>query len=554
MAKVIFKSYNQNDNLLFPPCLGDFIAENDPVRVLNTIVDNLDISRIESSYEGGGASCYNPRMLVKVVFYAYLQNVYSGRKMEQLLRRDVNFMWLSGMQTPDFNTINLFRKNRLADVVDDIFTQVVQMLVAGKFVSLDVQYIDGTKIEAAANKYTFVWKKATKTNQEKLDRKVKAVLAEAERELNMELGVGPEEIMTSQEMSERADEILSKMDEQGISDKRLRKAVSDVKNNQVAKMKEYEDKLEILGERNSYSKTDHDASFMRMKEDAMNNGQTKPGYNIQISTENQFITHYSTSWRAADWGTFIDHIESFVERYGRHSREVVADSGYGNEENYEYLDIKGIDGYVKYNMFHTELKRKTINNPFLPEHLHYNEKEDYFVCPMGQHMTHIGDKRRVSELGYVSHTKLYQAQNCEGCPLRGLCFKGKGNRSIEVNVKSRMYRDKAKKMLTSERGLYHRSMRPIEPEAVFGQLKYDGGFKRFHYRGNKPVRAEFATLAIAHNIKKMATLLRSPEGGWQYPSGGLSTPGQGQGDGARRRQVVADHAGNGGRGRSVASW
>ena len=554
MAKVIFKSYNQNDNLLFPPCLGDFIAENDPVRVLNTIVDNLDISRIESSYEGGGASCYNPRMLVKVVFYAYLQNVYSGRKMEQLLRRDVNFMWLSGMQTPDFNTINLFRKNRLADVVDDIFTQVVQMLVAGKFVSLDVQYIDGTKIEAAANKYTFVWKKATKTNQEKLDRKVKAVLAEAERELNMELGVGPEEIMTSQEMSERADEILSKMDEQGISDKRLRKAVSDVKNNQVAKMKEYEDKLEILGERNSYSKTDHDASFMRMKEDAMNNGQTKPGYNIQISTENQFITHYSTSWRAADWGTFIDHMESFVERYGRHSREVVADSGYGNEENYEYLDIKGIDGYVKYNMFHTELKRKTINNPFLPEHLHYNEKEDYFVCPMGQHMTHIGDKRRVSELGYVSHTKLYQAQNCEGCPLRGLCFKGKGNRSIEVNVKSRMYRDKAKKMLTSERGLYHRSMRPIEPEAVFGQLKYDGGFKRFHYRGNKPVRAEFATLAIAHNIKKMATLLRSPEGGWQYPSGGLSTPGQGQGDGARRRQVVAEHAGNGGRGRSVASW
>ena len=553
MAKVVFKSYNQNDNLLFPPCLGDFIAENDPVRVLNAIVDNLDISRIESSYEGGGASCYNPRMLVKVVFYAYLQNVYSGRKMEQLLRRDVNFMWLSGMQTPDFNTINLFRKNRLSDVIDDIFTQVVQMLVEGKFVSLDVQYIDGTKIEAAANKYTFVWKKATKTNQEKLDRKVKAVLAEAERELNMELGVGPEEIMTSQEMSERTDEILSKMDEQGISDKRLRKAVSDVKKNQVAKMKEYEDKLEILGERNSYSKTDHDASFMRMKEDAMNNGQTKPGYNIQISTENQFITHYSTSWRAADWGTFIDHMESFGERYGRHSREVVADSGYGNEENYEYLDIKGIDGYVKYNMFHTELKRKTIKNPFLPEHLHYNEKEDYFVCPMGQHMTHIGDKRRVSELGYVSHTKLYQAQNCEGCPLRGLCFKGKGNRSIEVNVKSRMYRDKAKEMLTSERGLYHRSMRPIEPEAVFGQLKYDGGFKRFHYRGNKLVRAEFATVAIAHNIKKMAALLCRPEGGWQYPSGGLSTPGQGQGVGARRRQVVADHAGNGGRGRSVAS-
>ena len=95
-SKVVFKFYNQNDNLLFPPCLGDFIAENDPVRVLNAVVDHLDIREIEDSYEGGGASSYHPRMLLKVVFYAYLQNVYSGRKMEQLLRRDVNFMWLSG--------------------------------------------------------------------------------------------------------------------------------------------------------------------------------------------------------------------------------------------------------------------------------------------------------------------------------------------------------------------------------------------------------------------------------------------------------------------------
>ena len=553
MAKVVFKSYNQNDNLLFPPCLGDFIAENDPVRVLNAIVDNLDISRIESSYEGGGASSYNPRMLVKVVFYAYLQNVYSGRKMEQLLRRDVNFMWLSGMQFPDFNTINLFRKHRLADVVDDLFTQVVEMLVEGKFVSLDVQYIDGTKIEAAANKYTFVWKKATKTNQEKLDRKVKAVLAEAERELNMELGVEPEEIMTSQEMSERTDEILSKMDEQGISDKRLRKAVSDVKKNQVAKMKEYEDKLEILGERNSYSKTDHDASFMRMKEDAMNNGQTKPGYNIQISTENQFITHYSMSWRPSDWGTFIPHMESFERRYGRQSREAVADSGYGNEQNYEYLEKHSIDAYVKYTMFHQELKRKYVKNPFLPEHLYYNASDDYFVCPMGQHMTFVGERFREAELGYRQTTRLYQARNCTGCPLRCLCFKGKGDRTIEVNVKSRMYRDKAKEMLTSERGLYHRSMRPIEPEAVFGQIKYDGGFRRFHYRGNRLVRAEFATVAIAHNIRKLAALFYNGRGGGQSPSGGLSTPGQGQGDGARRRQVVADHAGYVGRGRSAAS-
>ena len=353
MAKVVFKSYNQNDNLLFPPCLGDFIAENDPVRVLNAVVDNLDLSVIESSYEGGGASSYNPRMLTKVVLYAYLQNVYSGRKMETLLRRDVNFMWLSGMQTPDFNTINLFRKNRLSAVIDDIFTQVVKMLVDQKIISLDVQYVDGTKIEANANKYTFVWKRSTRTNREKLDGKVKAILAEAEKELNLELGECKEDVMTPAEMTERTDRILEEMDRRGISDKKLRKTVSEVKDVHAVKMKEYDDKLDALGERNSYSKTDPDATFMRMKEDAMNNGQTKPGYNVQISTENQFITHYTMSWRPTDWGTFINHMDTFEQRYGRHSTEVVADSGYGSEENYEYLVQNGIEGYVKYPLFHT---------------------------------------------------------------------------------------------------------------------------------------------------------------------------------------------------------
>ena len=506
MAKVIFKSYNQNDNLLFPPCLGDFIAENDPVRVLNAVVDHLDIRAIENSYEGGGASSYNPRMLVKVVFYAYLQNVYSGRKMEQLLRRDVNFMWLSGMQTPDFNTINLFRKNRLADVVDDIFTQVVEMLVENKFVSLEVQYIDGTKIEANANKYTFVWKKATKTNQDKLDKKVKAILAEAERELNLELGEPSEEVMTSGEIKDRTDKIIAEMDAKGISDKNLRKAVTEVREEHVPKMKEYEDKLDVLGERNSYSKTDHDASFMRMKEDAMRNGQTKPGYNIQISTENQFITHYSTSWRPTDWGTFINHMDTFEERYGRRSKEVVADSGYGNEQNYEYLESKGIEGFVKYTLFHAEQRRKHAHNPFLPEHMFYNEEEDYYVCPMGQHMTHVRDEKRVSELGYGYEVSIYRARNCTGCPLRGLCYRGISNRRcFEVNHRNNELKARARERLMSEEGLAHRRKRPVEPEAVFGQIKYDGGFKRFHYRGNRLIRAEFATLAIAHNIKKMAS-------------------------------------------------
>jgi len=506
MAKIMHKSYIQNDNLLFPPCLGEFIPNNDPVRVLNTIVDNLDISHIESTYKSGGASSYHPRMLLKVVLYGYLQNVYSGRKMEQLLRRDVNFMWLSGMQRPDFNTINLFRKNRLADYIDEIFTQVVQMLVDAKFVSLEVQYIDGTKIEANANKYTFVWKKSTKKNQEKLDFKVKNILKEAEKVLDGELQESGNDIMSADEMEARTNGILAKMDEQGISNKQLRRNVEKVKKNAVPKMREYEEKIAIAGERNSYSKTDHDATFMRMKEDAMNNGQTKPGYNVQISTFNQFITNYGIFRQPNDQGTLIPYLNSFAVRYGLQSKEICADSGYGSEMNYEYLFANKITPYVKYNMFHAEMKRSRKNNPFTSENMYYNADRDFYVCPMGQHLDFAYKIKERSDLGYTSTKSVYRAKDCSRCPLRGMCYKGKTNtRTIEVNHRNNHLRAKARELLTSEEGLRHRSKRPIEPEAVFGQIKYDNRFKRFHYRGKRLVKAEFATIAVVHNIRKFIT-------------------------------------------------
>ena len=506
MAKVTYKSYNQNDSLLFPHCIGDFIPENDPVRVLDAIVEHLDISAIEATYKGGGASSFAPRMLLKVILYAYLQNIHSGRKMEALLKRDVNFMWLSGMQRPDFNTINLFRKNRLADVMDDIFTQVVQMLVDAKFVSLEVQYIDGTKIEANANKYTFVWKKATKTNQDKLDLKVKSILREAERVLNMELKDESDKVITADEMLKRTDEILAQMDEKGISDKKLRKEVTKVKEESVPKMKEYEEKLEIVGDRGSYSKTDKDATFMRMKEDAMNNGQTKPGYNVQIATENQFITNYGLYSSPTDQGTLKPFLESFKERYGTQSATVCADSGYGSEMNYEYMISEEITPFVKYNMFHAEMKRKRRSNPFLVENMFYNKELDFYVCPMGQHLELKGTKKETSELGYESTKSVYRAKDCSKCPLRGMCYKGKYNaRVIEANHRNNELRAMARELLTSDEGLMHRSRRPIEPEAVFGQIKYDNHFKRFRYRGKRLVNAEFAAVAVAHNIRKMIT-------------------------------------------------
>lgn len=506
MAKVIFKSYNPNDSLLLPPCLGDYLPQNHKARVVSAIIDRLDISDIENGYKGGGTSSYNPRMLLKIIVYAYLNNVYSGRQMEKLLVENIAYMWLSGMQNPDFRTINIFRSRRLAGKFDSIFTQIVLLLHEEGLVSLDVQYIDGTKIESAANKYTFVWKGSTEKNKAKLETNVKSVLESAEKVLAME-NADEEQELTAEEMAKRADNILNKMDQAGMSDKKMRKAVEKVKTEKSVKMREYEEKLRTLGDRNSYSKTDPDATFMRMKEDAMNNGQTKPGYNIQIATESQFITNYDIFWRPTDQGTLIPFLESFKKRYAKQSKEVCADSGYGSEQNYEYMFGNGITPYVKYNMFHAEDKRSRRQNPFLVQNLYYNAEDDYFVCPMGQHMEHICDTTVKSDLGYESVTSLYRAQNCSGCPLRCMCYKGASDRrTIEVNHKNNAYRAEVRRLLTSERGLYHRSNRPIEPEAVFGDIKYNHGFKRFRLRSNEKVNVEFGLVALAHNIRKYIAL------------------------------------------------
>ncbi len=212
---------------------------------------------------------------------------------------------------------------------------------------------------------------------------------------------------------------------------------------------------------------------MRMKEDAMNNGQTKPGYNVQIGTENQFITNFGLYNNPTDTTTLPSFLALDEARLGRIPEVICADSGYGSEENYALLEQEFIQSYVKYNYFHKEQHRHFKNNPFLIEHIYYNSRDDYFVCPMGQHMTFIGRTTRTSQNGYKSHIRKYRAANCEGCPLKGQCSKAGGKRIIQVNSQLAAYKRKAGELLLSEEGLKHRSRRPIEPEAVFGQMKYD---------------------------------------------------------------------------------
>lgn len=240
----------------------------------------------------------------------------------------------------------------------------------------------------------------------------------------------------------------------------------------------------------------------------MNNGQTKPGYNLQIGTENQFILDFGLFQTPGDPTTMKPFFNSFMERYSKLPNTAVADSGYGSEENYEFMEQSGIDAYVKYNWFHREQRMHYAPAPFSQQALYYNEEDDYYVCPMGQRMTRIGTVRTKTDTGYVNELAQYKAQRCEGCPLRGSCHKGKSDRVIEVNHKMKEYRRKACERLLSEDGVRHRGRRCIEPEAVFGQMKYNMGYKRFRHFGLDKVKMDFAFFAIAFNLKKMCSKMR----------------------------------------------
>ena len=504
MAKLAIKSDNRKQNLLLPPSLDELVPENHMVRVVDAVLDRLDISDILSTYRGGGNSAFNPKMMLKVLVFAYLSNVYSSRRIEELLRRDIYFMWLAGMKRPDFRTINYYRGKRLKEGFDTVFTQVVRLLHEEGFVSLKVQYIDGTKIESVANKYTFVWRGSVEKYDARLKAKTEALLRQIEQNHAIENQENPvPEELTAEEVTKRVERIKEKVDADNLG-KEERKALKQIETDSVPRMNRYREQLETMGSRNSYSKTDPDATFMRMKEDAMLNGQLKPGYNVQISTENQFITNFGIYQRPTDTLTMISYLESFKARYGMQSEEIVADSGYGSEENYEYMFSNGMTPYVKYNMFHVEQRRGYRNNPFRVSNLFYNPDDDFYVCPMGQKLKFIRQEKRYTASGYQQTVSVYRAGRCEGCPLRGQCHKSKRDRQIEVNHTLDDYKARARELLTSEQGIKHRSNRPIEPEAVFGQIKECGRFRRLRLKGLTGAKIDFGLKALAHNLRKLA--------------------------------------------------
>lgn len=506
-----FKPYNQHQTILLPYSFDDLIPEKHPVRVLDQIVESINIQPLLKAYSKEGNPGYHPKMLLKVMLYAYTTNVYSSRKIELALRENINFMWLTSMTVVDHNTINRFRSDKLKDSFKEIFKQVVLMLASEGLVTLKQIYTDGTKIEAQAGRYTFVWGNSIKTNKAKMLTQLEELWKYAQSiDNDEEPNPDPSEFkeISKEVIEQTVAKIDAKLSGNENASSKAKAKLRYIKNNFVPNLEKYQQQEAILKERNSYSKTDTDATFMRMKEDHMLNGQLKPAYNTQISTENQIIVHYTIHQNPTDTKTLKPHLEKLEQTFGKEAlqelKEITADAGYGSEENYDYLEQKGLTPYVKYNTFEKEQDKnyQKKHKPFSKENLYYSQEGDYYMCPMGQRMNKTHQSTKTTEAGFSQSLSHYQAQNCEGCPLRSQCYKAKGNRSIERNHNLERHKERIRELLFSEIGIQKRKQRSADVEPVFAHLKHNNGFKRFSLKGLEKVELEFGLMAIGHNLRK----------------------------------------------------
>jgi transposase len=502
----IFKENHQGQTILFPQSLDEIIPEQDVVRVVNSIVNELDISSLLKKYKGGGASSYHPRMMLKVLLYSYLKGTYSCRKIAQALRENIYYMWLSGNSMPVYKTINNFRSGSLRKEIKSIFESLVRFCVNEGYINLDELYVDGTKIEADANKHTHVWKKNVKRYKDGVHQRVQAVLDEVDN-INEEEDkmYGDKDLpekgehIDSDELKRKISDLTEKINKD--SDKKKARELSKQRTklkNEEKKLKKYEKQEEILNGRNSYSKTDPDATFMRSKDD-----QLLPGYNVQASSQNQFVVHYTIGQSSSDQYEFEPHLQTLPDEFK--PKAYVGDAAYGTHLNYLLAEQEEIEPYLKYSTFYRESKTSK-KSPFHRDNFKYDPDTDTFTCPQNRSLVYSHTEEYELRNGFKTHRRVYQSLNCKGCPHFENCVKGKTNRSIKINPEWEEYKAKARSLLNSPQGVKYRKHRGIDIEAVFGHIKKNRGYRRFMLRGLDKVNIEFGLLAMVQNIAKIAAI------------------------------------------------
>jgi len=514
-----FKEYNKNQGICLPPYLEELIPENDVSRIVDSFVDTLPMSLltkwfIENKATNRGPAPYHPKMILKVLIYAYIRNIYSCREIEKALQENIKFMWLSGSQKPDFRTINRFRGVYFKDILEEVFTHLVLMLGQQGFINSDRFFIDGTKILADSNKHKVVWKKNVDRYKDKINKRVKKMLEEINSidKKEMELYGNPElpdpeedKEFSSEELADTSRKLEKCLEVDGKSSKtetgkKLRKVKTTLKHD-AEKMSKYEQQEKDLHDRKSMSKTDKDASVMKTKRDEL-----RPAYNPQVATNNSFIVGNHVSQNASDGFAFIPLIKRMESSGIGQPGEIIADAGYGYVENFDYLDQNGITALLRYPSYYVE-SSNAKKYQYHYSKFKYDEKDDTFICPMGNKLECYDEIEKYSKTGYRSVIHKYKTTSCLSCPVKSDCTKSKTGRHLEVNHKLKAFRTKARNQMKSAHGRKVYKQRGYEVETVFGEMKRNKMFERFHLRGLSKVSAEFDLMCISFNLHKLFLLL-----------------------------------------------
>jgi transposase len=474
------------------------IAANDSVRLSDEIVEGMNTGALMRAYKRTGRRpATNPVTMLKILLYAVMEGVYSSRAIATACRRDINFIWLlNGAKAPNHSEIARFRSKRLTECGEDLFYQLVKKLYGLGEIKYEHLFTDGTKIEANANKYSFVWKKSTTKYEIRLSEKLTVLLPE----LCSRYGI-------TAETPERA---LSELENMVTTPfvhgrgKRKSELQRDIENFRglLGRKAKYAMYKERFGGRNSFSKTDPDATFMHMKDDHMRNAQLKPGYNVQIAVEGEYIVGVDISGERSDQLTLIPLIEQLESRLGIKYSNVTADAGYESEENYTYFEEKGQTCYIKPQNYEKSKTRKFKNDMNMRENMPYDSEKDEYTCQNGKILRAVYIGKKQSKSGFEREITYYECEDCTGCPYKKDCTRAKGNRKMQLSKRFLRQREESLKRITSEAGILLRMNRSIQAEGAFGVIKQDYGFRQFLLRGNKKVRTEILLVAMAYNVNK----------------------------------------------------
>ncbi|QYN52416.1 IS1182 family transposase [Lactobacillus panisapium] len=496
------------------------IPQNHLVHAISQFVDSIPLAVLEGESSATGRPAYHPARMLKILLFAYSRKVFSGRKIAQMLTENLPMMYLADQQTMSYHTINNFRASKHANqLIKKCFLYFNHLLQEEGLVYEHALFIDGTKVEADANKYSFVWRKAVDRFQAKLQDEALALYQELVEE-EVVKAMAAEEVQSSQGLNQLANEVAAEVErlDQAIANepkaipggskqkqkrRRLKKLFHRIRRDYQPRAQKYEEYQALFKGRNSFSKTDHDATFMRMKEDPMLNGQLKPGYNLQVATSNQYVIDYALYPNSTDTRTLVPFLEQLAVLGDFDT--IVADAGYGSEYNYaELTDHFGKQFLIPYTTYEKEQKRKYRHDPTKLDNWYYDETEDYYLDHQGVRFNFKHYSTRHDRYGFTRQFKVYEADEFQLNAAKTALAKTPSGRQRQLNYNPtwQYFKAQVQAALQSKTGKRIYGQRKIDVEPVFGHLKNVFGMRRVHLRGQAKVENDLGLMLMTMNLKK----------------------------------------------------